>query len=129
MDVAQRIADALLEGFNRHYALFRATSADAKTAFEAGDWAGVQRLVKQRIRFYDTRVLEYVERLRALVADRTLEDSVWQEAKLRYVGLLIDQFTQLVAGRAHYAATIRKVNAVYRERLCRQDAALTSHFL
>ena len=65
MDAAHKIADELLEGFNQHYRLFRTTSAGAKDAFDAADWPGVQRLVKERIRFYDERVLEYVERLRA----------------------------------------------------------------
>jgi isocitrate dehydrogenase kinase/phosphatase len=65
MDTATRIADTLLDGFDRHYSLFRATSARAKDAFDAGDWPAVQRLVKERIRFYDERVVEYVERLSA----------------------------------------------------------------
>ena len=65
MEIAQRIAETLLDGFDRHYSLFRGTSAQAKDAFDAGDWAGVQRLVKERIRFYDERVVEYVERLSA----------------------------------------------------------------
>src|SRR6059058_4538889 len=88
MDVAKRIAETLLQGFDRHYELFRTTSARAKHAFDAGDWAGVQRLVKERIRFYDARVLEYVERLGDFAAD--VDDAVWQRAKLVYVGLLIE---------------------------------------
>ena len=46
METAERIAEELLDGFNRHYELFRTTSAQAKEAFEAGDWARVQRLVQ-----------------------------------------------------------------------------------
>src|SRR6266498_2971062 len=56
MEIALRIAGSLLDGFNRHYRLFRTTSARAKEAFDSGDWAAVQRLVKERIRFYDERV-------------------------------------------------------------------------
>jgi isocitrate dehydrogenase kinase/phosphatase len=130
MDVAQRIAEALLEGFNRHYALFRATSADAKTAFEAGDWAGVQRLVKQRIRFYDTRVLEYVERLRAVVADRILEDSVWQEAKLRYVGLLIDHKRPELAETFFNSVTTRVLRRTYvHDDLMFMRAAVSTEYI
>ena len=39
MEDAQRIAESLLEGFDRHYRLFRETSAQAKRRFDAGDWA------------------------------------------------------------------------------------------
>jgi polysaccharide pyruvyl transferase WcaK-like protein len=45
------------------------------------------------------------------------------------VGLLIEQFTQLIAGRATYAANIREASAAFRERLLRQEAVLTSQLL
>src|SRR5205085_1566677 len=66
-DVPERIAELLLEGFERHYRLFRETSAQAKRRFEEADWAGAQTAVRDRIRFYDQRVREAVERLRAEV--------------------------------------------------------------
>ena len=90
MDTAERIAEELLDGFNRHYELFRTTSAQAKDAFDVGDWARVQRLVQQRILFYDTRVLEYVDHLLDELDAESINDSEWQLAKLIYVGLLVD---------------------------------------
>jgi isocitrate dehydrogenase kinase/phosphatase len=113
VEVAQRIADALLEGFDRHYRLFRTTSAQAKDAFDAGDWAAVQRLVKQRIRFYDERVLEYVERLRTDLAAKQLDDSVWQEAKLRYVGLLVEHKRPELAETFFNSVTTRVLRRTY----------------
>jgi isocitrate dehydrogenase kinase/phosphatase len=84
------IAKAMLEGFNRHYRLFREASAGAKQRFEAGDWAGQQRAQSERIEFYDLRVGEAVERLmRDFAADRLPMD-VWQQVKLHYIGLLTD---------------------------------------
>ena len=47
---------AMLEGFNRHYRLFRETSAQAKRRFEQADWHGQQRASAKRIEFYDKRV-------------------------------------------------------------------------
>jgi hypothetical protein len=35
---AQEIATVLIEGFDKHYRLFRATSGRAKERFEAGAW-------------------------------------------------------------------------------------------
>ena len=57
------IAQALIEGFNRHYRLFRATCRDAKGRFERADWHGQQRAQSERIEFYDKRVEEAAERL------------------------------------------------------------------
>ncbi|MEP6873295.1 MAG: isocitrate dehydrogenase kinase/phosphatase AceK regulatory subunit, partial [Burkholderiales bacterium] len=47
------IAQAMLDGFDRHYTLFREASADAKRRFEAADWHGQQRAQRERIEFYD----------------------------------------------------------------------------
>ncbi len=113
MEIAQRIAEALLEGFDRHYTLFRETSARAKDAFDAGDWAGVQRLVKERIRFYDQRVLEYVARLRDELAKEALDDAVWQQAKLLYVGLLIDHKRPELAETFFNSVTTRVLGRTY----------------
>ncbi len=87
---AQRIAVALIEGFNKHYRLFRETSRQAKSRFEAGDWPAVHRAVKDRIRFYDDRVRECVERLRDEFHAHTLDDDTWQQVKLFYIGLLLN---------------------------------------
>jgi isocitrate dehydrogenase kinase/phosphatase len=57
------IAQAMLEGFNRHYRLFRAVSAEAKSRFERQDWRGQQLAQRERIEFYDKRVDEGAERL------------------------------------------------------------------
>jgi hypothetical protein len=59
------IAQALIEGFNRHYRLFRDTSARPSGASSMADWHGQQRAQAQRIEFYDQRVNEAVDRLQA----------------------------------------------------------------
>ena len=63
--LAEAIAAVLIDGFDKHYRLFRETSAAAKDRIERAAWAEAQRAVQERIRFYDARVLENVERLRA----------------------------------------------------------------
>ena len=85
---AYEVAQALLEGFNRHYRLFRDTSAAAQQRFEQADWLGQQRAQRERIEFYDTRVDEAAERLQAEFAAGTLSMDVWQQVKLHYIGLL-----------------------------------------
>jgi isocitrate dehydrogenase kinase/phosphatase len=88
--IPARIAAVLLDGFERHYRLFRETSAAAKGRFERAEWDGVQAAVKERIRFYDERVRETVERLRTEFTPAELDAANWREAKLHYIGLLVD---------------------------------------
>ncbi len=86
--VAYAIALAMMSGFDKHYRLFRQSCQGAKARFEAGDWAGVQRAVKERIRFYDDRVKESVDRLHDEFDAESLDDNSWQQVKLLYIGLL-----------------------------------------
>lgn len=87
---AHQIALAMIQGFNKHYTLFRQTSREAKTRFEAADWLGVHKAVKERIRFYDDRVDECVERLRHEFDASSIDDATWQQIKLLYIGLLLN---------------------------------------
>ncbi|MFN9708479.1 MAG: bifunctional isocitrate dehydrogenase kinase/phosphatase [Burkholderiales bacterium] len=84
------IAHALLAGFNRHYRLFRATSAEAQERFERGNWHGQQRAQRERIEFYDRRVEEAYEALQRDFDAESLSMEVWQQVKLHFVGLLLD---------------------------------------
>ncbi|MEY4907890.1 MAG: hypothetical protein RL260_1608 [Pseudomonadota bacterium] len=82
------IASALIEGFNRHYRLFREASAQAQARFERADWHGQQRAQRERIEFYDLRVQEAAERLQTAFQAGSLGMDVWQQIKLHYIGLL-----------------------------------------
>jgi isocitrate dehydrogenase kinase/phosphatase len=88
--VAFDIAKAMMDGFNRHYRLFRSESARAKHRFESRDWPAQQRAQRERIEFYDLRVNECVMRLhKEFKADeRPME--VWEQVKLLYIGLLVN---------------------------------------
>ena len=84
------IAQAMLDGFNRHYQLFSETNRAAQQRFEAADWHGQRRAQRERIEFYDKRVDEAVERLQREFDVGHLSDNTWQQVKLHYIGLLID---------------------------------------
>jgi isocitrate dehydrogenase kinase/phosphatase len=43
---AAAIAAAIRNGFDRHYALFRYNSQQAKARYEAGDWHAIRRLAR-----------------------------------------------------------------------------------
>ncbi|WP_137895285.1 bifunctional isocitrate dehydrogenase kinase/phosphatase [Ramlibacter sp. 2FC] len=88
--VAYDIAKAMMDGFNRHYRLFRAESARAKHRFETADWHGQQRAQRERIEFYDLRVKECVTRLEREFKAGEQPMDVWQQVKLHYIGLLVN---------------------------------------
>ncbi len=85
---AYDIAQAMLDGFNRHYRLFSETNRAAKSRFEAADWHGQQRAQRERIEFYDIRVDEAVERLQRDFDTAHISGDTWQQVKLHYIGLL-----------------------------------------
>ncbi len=87
---AYDIAKAMLDGFNRHYRLFRTESARAKHRFETADWHGQQRAQRERIQFYDLRVREATNRLEKEFKAGEQPMDVWQQVKLHYIGLLVD---------------------------------------
>jgi isocitrate dehydrogenase kinase/phosphatase len=86
--VARDMAQALVDGFDKHYRLFRACNQQAKALFEQADWQGVQQAIRDRIQFYDERVLETVARLHHEFHADLLDDEIWQQAKLYFIGLL-----------------------------------------
>jgi isocitrate dehydrogenase kinase/phosphatase len=82
------VAQTMLEGFNCHYGNFRAAAVLAKTLFEAGDWPALQKLARDRIASYDDRVEECVHLLEDEYDAENIDDEVWQQIKLHYIGLL-----------------------------------------
>ena len=88
--LAYDIAKAMMDGFNRHYRLFRTESARAKHRFETADWHGQQRAQRERIEFYDLRVKECSLRLEREFKAGEQSMDVWQQIKLHYIGLLVD---------------------------------------
>ena len=107
------IAQAMREGFDRHYSLFRQTSAEAKQRFELADWHGQQRAQAQRIEFYDKRVDEAVARLRDEFSVEQLSMDAWQQAKLHFIGLLVDHHQPELAETFFNSVTAKLLHRSY----------------
>ncbi|MBI1892107.1 MAG: bifunctional isocitrate dehydrogenase kinase/phosphatase [Burkholderiales bacterium] len=88
--IAFDIARTMLEGFNKHYRLFRQASQQAKRNFEQSNWKVGQTEARDRISYYDQRVHECVTILEDEYDQEDLSDDVWREVKLHYIGMLID---------------------------------------
>ena len=107
------IAQAMLDGFNRHYRLFRETSAAAKARFEAADWHGQQRAQRERIEYYDLRVSEASERLTREFDAPALPGDVWQQVKLHYIGLLTNHHQPELAETFFNSVTTKLLHRSY----------------
>lgn len=98
----QAVARTILDGFDRHYSLFRYGAQRAKALFESGTWRGIQQLSQERIEYYDTRVNECTAKLatalkgsdaspRGASPQQSLTPAqldFWQAVKTEFVGLL-----------------------------------------
>ena len=111
--LAYEIAQAMMDGFNRHYDLFRRESAKAKHRFETQDWHGQQRAQRERIEFYDLRVKECTSHLEAMYKAGEQASEVWQQVKLHYIGLLVDHFQPELAETFFNSVTTKILDRSY----------------
>jgi isocitrate dehydrogenase kinase/phosphatase len=80
LNLAERIASRIVDGFDRHYRRFRALSASAKGSFERGDWRALHEAGRQRIGSYDAHVAETVALIRSELAEAA-DETVWRAVK------------------------------------------------
>ncbi len=127
---ATEIAAILIEGFDKHYRLFRATSARAAEFFDAAAWTELQHAVQDRIRFYDQRVAECVERLRTGFDVEALGDETWRDAKLQYIGLLVDH-SQPELAETFFNSVIKRIlrRSYYDNELVFVRAAISTEYI
>jgi isocitrate dehydrogenase kinase/phosphatase len=88
--VSLRIAETILDGFNRHYQIFMEITQAARQRFEHADWQEQNKAASQRILLYPERVEETTRKLRAEFNLESVEEHLWKEVKLGYLGLLYD---------------------------------------
>lgn len=111
--IAYDIAKAMMDGFNRHYRLFRTESARAKHRFETADWHGQQRAQRERIEFYDLRVLECSHRLEREFKAGEQPMDIWQQIKLHYIGLLVNHHQPELAETFFNSVTTKILHRSY----------------
>ena len=111
--VAYDIAKAMIDGFNRHYQLFRTESARAKHRFETADWHGQQRAQRERIEFYDLRVREASIRLEREFKAGEQPMDVWHQVKLHSIGLLVNHHQPELAETFFNSVTTKILHRSY----------------
>jgi isocitrate dehydrogenase kinase/phosphatase len=111
--LAYDIAKAMMDGFKRHYQLFRSESARAKHRFETADWHGQQRAQRERIEFYDLRVREASMRLEREFKAGEQSMDVWQQVKLHYIGLSVNNHQPELAETFFNSVTTKILHRSY----------------
>ena len=111
--LAYDIAKAMIDGFNRHYRLFRTESNRAKHRFETADWHGQQRAQRERIEFYDLRVREASTRLEREFKAGEQPMDVWHQVKLHYIGLLVNHHQPELAETFFNSVTTKILHRSY----------------
>ncbi len=111
--LAYDIAKAMMDGFNRHYQLFRTESGRAKHRFETADWHGQQRAQRERIEFYDLRVREASMRLEREFKAGEQSMDVWHQVKLHYIGLLVNHHQPELAETFFNSVTTKILHRSY----------------
>lgn len=111
--LAFEIARATLDGFDRHYRIFRDISREARQRFEAADWPAVHRAHADRIAFYDQRVTETAAALQREFDVERLPEEIWTEIKLHYVGLLTDHKQPELAETFFNSVSCRLLHRAY----------------
>ncbi len=127
--IASDIARTLLEGFDRHYRLFREASARAKYRFVRGAWAGVREDARTRIQMYDLRVAETVAALREHFPQAVADESLWPAIKLEYIARLHEHLQPECAETFYNSVACRVLDRRYykSEFIFRRPAVSTEH--
>ena len=110
---ARALSEKVLDGFNRHYARFRECARAAKISFEKGDWPHIQKLVADRIEYYDERVAETVHTLAANAQVHPNNKAFWHEVKSHYVECLMNHKQPECAETFFNSVTTKVLKAEY----------------
>ena len=86
---ATEIADLILKGFRRHFALFQKITALAQQGFAQRNWLELQRISSERISYYDLRVNETLALLQQKLTGTELNECLWQQVKQQYQQYLL----------------------------------------
>jgi len=87
-NACKTIAQTILDGFDRHYFVFRRFGFEARFCFEHADWSRAGEGRKERILGYEERVKETVNGLTENFPDAADNAQWWPEVKSAYITLL-----------------------------------------
>jgi isocitrate dehydrogenase kinase/phosphatase len=113
MDTWAGVAQAILEGFDRHYSLFRQYSREGEECFEHADWARAARASRERIQGYEKRVQETVDQIRREYPEVEKKNELWPRIKTVFIGKLIDHLQPECAETFYNSVACRVLHRNY----------------
>jgi isocitrate dehydrogenase kinase/phosphatase len=113
MDTWSGVAQAILDGFNRHYHLFRQYSREGKQCFEHADWARAAQVSRERIQGYELRVRETVEKIHAVYPEAAEHSEIWPRIKIVFIGKLMNHLQAECAETFYNSVACRVLHRDY----------------
>jgi isocitrate dehydrogenase kinase/phosphatase len=102
------VAQTILDGFDRHYFLFRRYGYEAKFCFEHADWSRASEGRRERILGYEARVNETVNALNQRFPAACENALLWPEVKTAYITLLLNHL-QAECAETFYNSVVCRV--------------------
>jgi len=126
---AREIAQVILDGFDKHYQVFRKFNDEAMTCFERSDWARSGAAGKERILGYETRVSETVTKLNSRFPGAAEHTHLWPGIKAAFITILMNHL-QSECAETYYNSVACKVlhrNYYNNENIFWRPALSTEH--
>ena len=123
------VAQTILDGFDRHYFLFRRFGYEAKFCFEHADWTRAEEGRKERILGYEGRVSETVDVLNKQFPGLGDHAGLWPEVKSVYITLLLNHLQAECAETFYNSVVCRVLHRNYynNENIFWRPAISTEH--
>ncbi|MEJ8566729.1 bifunctional isocitrate dehydrogenase kinase/phosphatase [Elongatibacter sediminis] len=113
MGIVEGVAQAILDGFDRHYQVFRRHCVEARLHFEAADWKAALQGQTERILSYDRRVNETVDLLNERYPAARHNENLWPTIKRQFIGLLLDHLQPECAETFYNSVACRVLHRRY----------------
>jgi len=113
MDTWSGVAQAILDGFNRHYSLFRQFSREGKECFEHADWVRAAQVNRERIQGYERRVRETVEKIHTAYPEAAAHSEIWPRIKIVFIGKLMNHMQAECAETFYNSVACRVLHRDY----------------
>jgi len=113
MDTWSGVAQAILDGFNRHYSLFRQYSREGKECFEHADWKRATQVSRERIQGYERRVRETVRKIHEVYPEAAQHSEIWPRIKMVFIGKLMNHLQAECAETFYNSVACRVLHRDY----------------
>ena len=113
MNVVKEVAQVILDGFDRHYELFRKYSQEGKLCFEKADWIRSTNASRKRIEGYEERVNKTVATLHRDYPEAGDNYELWPRIKVVFIGKLMGHLQSECAETFYNSVACRMLHRNY----------------